>query len=203
MIREIYKKKKYWMAYTAVFMVMTVILFAPFWTEGKTLVWQQDGVYQHYNAFVYLGTWVRGIFKTLLTEHRLVIPMWEYSIGYGADVFTTLIYYVFGDPFALVSVFTPVKYADVGYTVAILLRFFMAGVVFSLYVRKLGARKDASLLASLMYVFSAYALYSGIRHPFFSESYGKSAADFAWNRKDFQKRETVGIQSGCICLGNI
>lgn len=155
------------MAYTTMFAVMTVILFAPFWTEGKTLVWQQDGVYQHYNAFVYLGTWARGIFKTLLTEHRLVIPMWEYSIGYGADVFTTLIYYVFGDPFALVSVFTPVKYADVGYTVAILLRFFMAGVVFSLYIRKLGAGKDASLLAALMYVFSAYALYSGIRHPFF------------------------------------
>ena len=159
--------KNFYVCYTILFLILAIIVFEPFWSCNKLLVWEKDGIYQHYNAFVYFGTWVRDILKTLIFEHRIEIPMWENSIGYGADVFTTLAYYAFGDPFSLISVFTPVKYGDIGYSIAIILRFYVAGIAFCAYTKKLDANREASLLGAMVYVFCSYALYAGVRHPFF------------------------------------
>lgn len=155
------------MLYTAAFLAAAGLVFSYFFIYGKSFVWNQDGLYQHYNAFVYLGQWVRSILKTLLTEHTLEIPMWEFGIGYGADVITTLSYYVVGDPFALISVITPMRYAEWGYMAALLLRYYAAGMAFCMYAKKMGCGRFASVCASLMYVFCTYAVFGGVRHPFF------------------------------------
>jgi hypothetical protein len=106
--------------YTLVFAVTACAVFGFFLVQGKAMIWNLDGIYQHYNAFVYLGQWVRRIITVLFTQHKLIIPMWEWSIGYGADIVTTLSYYNFGDPFALISVFFPTSMGEIGYTVSIL-----------------------------------------------------------------------------------
>lgn len=161
------KQKQFYTYYTFIFIGTALLVFSFFVISGKSFIWANDGLYQHYNAFVYLGQWVRSIFNTLWTQHKLVIPMWEFSIGYGADVFTTLSYYVLGDPFALISVFTPGSLAEVGYAIAILLRFYAAGLAFCAFAHYMKCQRFSSLCGAVMYVFSSYALFAGVRHPYF------------------------------------
>ena len=69
-----------------------------------------DGWYQHYKCLVYYSQYLRQILKDLLTLHRLVIPHWDFYIGEGADIINAMHYYVIGDPFALFSVFVPLRF---------------------------------------------------------------------------------------------
>ena len=102
----------------------------------KSFVWANDGLSQHFNAFVYLGDYLRGILKTLFTEGRLVIPMWEFGIGYGADIITTLQYYVLGDPVAIFSIVPVGGQEEELYGLLILLRLYLSGVAFCAFCRK-------------------------------------------------------------------
>jgi len=40
-----------------------------------------------------------------------VLPQWNFSLGYGGDILTTLHYYVIGDPLDLLSIACPTRYA--------------------------------------------------------------------------------------------
>ena len=134
-----------YLCYTIFFCVAAVLVFWHFIYYGKSMVWKVDGLYQHYNAFIYLGSWCRDIIQNLFYEHKLVVPLWEWGLGLGSDVITTLSYYVFGDPFALVSVITPIDYGEQGYAFSIILRFFMAGIAFCIYARKMKCERWCSL----------------------------------------------------------
>lgn len=162
------KKRNFYFLYTLLFLVCAALCFWQFYLNGKSFVWKNDGLYQHYNSFIYLGTYVREFFRTLVTEHKFVLPMWENSIGYGGDIFTTLSYYVFGDPFALISVITPTRFAEWGYAFSIVLRMFAAGIAFCAYAKKMKCSRWASLCGSVVYVFSVFALFAAVRHPYFA-----------------------------------
>lgn len=160
--------RKLYSSYTLAFIIAALIVFSYFYSFGKsTVMAEDDGLYQHYNAFIYLGVWCRKIIKNLIFNHKLVIPLWEWGLGYGADIITTLGYYTFGDVFALISVITPEKYGEIGYTAAILLRFYAAGFAFCAFAKKMGCRGWSTVCASVMYTFCSYAIFSGVRHPYF------------------------------------
>lgn len=137
--------------------------------EGKSLIWvgSSDGLSQHYNALMYWGEYLREVFRSLLETGSLTFPMWDTSIGYGADILTTLHYYVIGDPLALLSGFVPASKTEFLYDGLVLLRLYLAGVAFSAFCKKMGKGTFGTLLGSFIYVFSAYALYGGVRHPYF------------------------------------
>ncbi len=101
------KKRNFYLLYTLLFLVCAALCFWQFYLNGKSFVWKIDGLYQHYNSFIYLGTYVRDFFRTLVTEHKFVLPMWENSIGYGGDIFTTLSYYVFRRSFRFDFCYNP------------------------------------------------------------------------------------------------
>ena len=95
--------------YTLFFFVAAIFTFWHFFYYQKSMVWASDGLYQHYNAFMYFGSWCREVLKNIFLEHNFILPMWEWGLGYGSDIFTTLSYYSFGDPVSLISVFFPVE----------------------------------------------------------------------------------------------
>lgn len=131
------------------------------------MVWASDGLYQHYNAFIYFGSWCKDIIKSIFFDHNIVIPMWEWGLGYGSDIITTLNYYIFGDPFAFISVFVPAKYGEIGYTLSIILRFYAAGFAFCMFSRKMNCQKWTTVCGALMYTFCCYSIIAGVRHPYF------------------------------------
>lgn len=161
------KKYGYYLVYTVIFAVMSLIVFMPFWINGKGFVWGLDGSAQHYPAFAYLGQWLREIIRTLFTEGRFEVPMWDFNIGYGSDIITSMNYYAIGDPLNLISVLIPTKWAELGYDCVILLRFYLSGLAFSLFCFKMNNGKTATLAGAFAYVFCGYAIYAGIKHAFF------------------------------------
>lgn len=191
------KSRKYLLAYTLLFTLITVAISAPLWLAGKSLVLSGDPIEQHLGALIYYGRWLRDLPGYLLREHAL--PTYSLSIGYGSDVIDTLHFYVIGDPLNLLSALVPSAYTAVLYTVLIVLRMYLMGLTFSGMWFYLRASRRAAvtrgeetfrsgeasgggdiaqktyllpgwtsiLSGAMIYVFSAYTIFGGWRHPFF------------------------------------
>ena len=85
---ENYKKKKfsYLISYTVSFIFVALFFFRYFVIYNKTFVDTGDGIVQHYNVLLYYSKLLHKIWNTLLSEHRLIVPMWDFSIGFGEDI---------------------------------------------------------------------------------------------------------------------
>ena len=106
----------YFVMYTILFAALSILFFYGFWKAKLSFVWNVDGRTQH-----------------ILFKHKLEIPLWSFSIGYGSDIITTLHYYVIGDPLCLLSIFVPDRYMVHFYDIMILFRVYLAGLSFSVY----------------------------------------------------------------------
>ena len=156
------------MIYTLCFLCTAALVFSAFYLNGKTFVWDSDGVTQHFNALLYYRFWLRDILRTLFVEHRLEIPLWDLKIGYGSDILTTLHYYAYGDPLNLLSVFVPKEaWMDEFYSFLILLRIYLAGLSFSFFCFQRQEKKMAVLMGALLYAFSFWTIFAAVRHPYF------------------------------------
>lgn len=157
----------YWITYTLLFAAMIPAVLSILIASGKSLVWNSDGLRQHYIALVYLGRWGREVLENIFLHHTFEIPLWDFSIGYGSDIMTSLHYYVFGDPLNLISIAVPSRYTEHLYGILILFRMYLSGISFSIYCRKRNLSRQASLAGTFCYVFCGYTMFSAARHPFF------------------------------------
>lgn len=158
---------KYYLVYTLLFVLCAGLVFAPFICKGLSLVWEKDGMYQHIIALMYLGNWLREIVFGVVSGKGLVIPLWDFSLGYGSDIATTLHYYAFGDPLNLLSVFVPDGGTEYLYAALIVVRIYLAGLCFSLYCSKMGLGRVPTLAGALAYAFCGWVIFAGVRHPYF------------------------------------
>ena len=167
MIKE--QRKYCYGVYTLMFLLMCIVAFLPFFTEGKSFVWGagvEDGLSQHFSALAYYGEALREFFRNLLAGHPKLV-MWDMSLGYGADILSTLNYYAIGDPLNLLYGFVSPKNTETMYDFMILLRMYLAGITFIMYARKMKKRSYGTGIGALVYVFSGFCFRLGLRHPFF------------------------------------
>lgn len=167
MIKE--QRKYCYGVYTLMFLLMCIVAFLPFFTEGKSFVWGagvEDGLSQHFSALTYYGKALREFFRNLLAGHPKLV-MWDMSLGYGADILSTLNYYAIGDPLNLLYGFVSPKNTETMYDFMILLRMYLAGITFIIYARKMKKRSYGTVIGALVYVFSGFCFRLGLRHPFF------------------------------------
>jgi len=163
-------KKTYFLCFTFLFLLTFFCFFIIFFINHKSFIWKgetKDGLVQHYNSLMYYGSYLRNIVKNILFKHQFVLPMWDFSIGYGADVLSTFHYYVMGDPLNLLSIFVIPKYTEYLYMFLIFLRLYLAGLSFSYYCLFMKQGKKATLIASITYVFCGYCVFVSVRHPYF------------------------------------
>jgi uncharacterized membrane protein YfhO len=158
---------QYYLVYTLLFVLCAGLVFAPFICKGLSLVWEKDGMYQHVIALMYLGNWLREIVFGVVSGKGLVIPLWDFSLGYGSDIATTLHYYAFGDPLNLLSVFVPDGGTECLYAALIVVRIYLAGLCFSLFCSKMGLGRVPTLAGALAYAFCGWVIFAGVRHPYF------------------------------------
>lgn len=159
---------RFYLIYTVVFACTASLVFLAFFIEGKSFIWQPDGLKQHYIALTYYGEYLREIVHNLFVEHRLLVPMWDMNIGHGSDILITLHYYVLGDPLNLLSVFVPMEKTEYLYRVLIFVRIYLSGIAFSAYAFSHKKSKSGTLVGMLLYCFSGYVLYAGVKHPYFT-----------------------------------
>ncbi len=162
-------RSRLFLIYTAAFLLCAAGVYACFIVKGRSLVVSGDGWKQHFTAFVYFGQYGRTVLRTLLTEHQLVLPQWNFSLGYGGDILTTLHYYVIGDPLDLLSIACPTRYAVYLYSFLSLFRLYLAGLGFGAFClyKKQGAPLSIAV-GGVCYVFFTYSFLMVARHPFFA-----------------------------------
>lgn len=170
---------RYVLIYSGVFAVTALLVFAVYYLNGRSLIWSHDGLRQHTRALLCYSDWLRGIIKSIVTGGGISVPSYSFSLGYGADILGTLHYYVIGDPIAALSVFVPRRFIIPWfYTFTIVLRYYLSGLVFSVYAFAMSRRvsrgsggsafsSTAVLAGAMVYTFSGFALFTGIRHPYF------------------------------------
>lgn len=161
-------KLGFYSSYTLLWILMCVFIFIKFIIDKTTNIWVVDGMSQHLTALTYYSKYMRETLGNIFSGN-FHIKEWDMSIGEGSDVFNTLNYYCFGDPFALLSILFPAQYMYVCYVILSFARCYLAGIAFDLFFRKL--KPNAVLLsrisAALMYAFSFWTIYNIIKHPFF------------------------------------
>ena len=155
------KKKKYalLLSYSAVFAFVFLLCFWYFLYNHKTIIWEGDGLAQHYLAMLYCSRFFKSILHELMAGHGLVIPMWDMSIGFGADVFTTMHYYGLGDPFTLLTVIVPEAHMDKFYCVLYFIKLYCAGLGALLFMRHHKAGRLGSIIGAIVYCFSVWGIF--------------------------------------------
>ncbi len=158
--------KSFFALYTLLFAVVAAVGFSVFARYNASFIWSPDGSGQHYTALIYWGKYLREIARNLLAG-QLVLPQYDFSIAFGDDIEATLAYYVIGDPLNLLSALVPSKYTAYLYGALYIFRLYLSGVAFGCLAgyKKISAR--AASLAGLIYAFNSFALFFGVRHPFF------------------------------------
>lgn len=161
------KKSTIIFMYSISFFILFLLGYISFFKSGKSFVWgQNDGTTQHYPTLMYLGEYFRDIIKNILSGN-FQIPMFDFNLGMGSDIIQTFNYYGLGDPLMLLSALVPVKQSLYLYNFLVVLRCYLAGLAFlylCFYFRK---SKTSSLIGALIYVFCGFAVFSGVRHPYF------------------------------------
>ncbi len=162
------QRLKFLLLYTVIFIPMSWLVFQYFWNGNRTFLWMPDGWRQHYKGLLYYSKWLREVFTRLFVEHSLQLPSFSFSIGYGSDVLTTLHYYVIGDPLTVFSAFVPEAHMLTFYEIMVVVRIYLAGITFAYYCfyRK-KTNCHAVLAGAFVYIFCAYVLFAGVRHPYF------------------------------------
>ena len=136
--------------------------------QGKTFVWNVDGISQHIPALTFFRNWLLEILGSIFRGNP-DIPMWSYSLGEGSDIIDTLHYYCIGDPLCLLVLLFPAKAMGACYTVLSVIRMYLAGIAFIFFAREIKPKASASAFLSggLVYSLSNWAMYCAVRHSFF------------------------------------
>ena len=158
-------KLKYFLVYSICFaFLFTICFFVYFFKHGKNFFRSIDGLEPHYLIFLYIGRWIREVFQGIFITHT-GIPLWNYGIGYGADILTSNGGYI-PDLFNWISVFFPEKFSELGFNFTIILKFYRAGLAFSYYGFYKKQPAWAVLVGSIIYTFSG-VMYVAFSEPFF------------------------------------
>lgn len=153
--------------YLILFVICTTITFIYFAINAKSFVWHVDGYDQHLVAYTYYGQWLRTLFKNIFVNHNFLFPMWDTTIGFGGDIITTFNYYVLGDPLNLLCGLCPSAYMEFLYSGLVIVRLFLAGLFFMYYAKTMNIKNNGIVVGAIIYVFTCYTMYAGVRHPFF------------------------------------
>ena len=164
-----FSRKKYYLIYSGIFLfcILSYILYLV--ANGKTNVnATSDGMNQHFRILFYYSRHLRQIIKNLFENHKLIIPLWDFSIGEGSDIIRTLHGDIVGDAIAPLSVFVPEKYMYIFYMFDPALRIYLGGVFFSelcFYTKK--KYTLGTLAGAIVYCFSFWGLKNFTLHKYF------------------------------------
>ena len=187
-------KKQLMARYTILFAIISLIVFYPFYKNGVTFIWEQrtGWIIQHINALMYWGEYIRNFFSNIIHGH-FRFPMWDMSIGFGADILGTLNYYAIGDPLNLIYVFSNKSNIELLYNFMLVFRLYLAGVAFIAFGHYLKKDGNGILAGSIVYIFSGTFFSFSDTSSVFPKSNDLSSIIIDGSREDLQKRKTIFI----------
>ncbi len=152
------RRERFVLRYTLMFAFVAVAVLSVFVLNGRSLIRGLDGPAQHYAALRYLGEWLR----TGLSGGGW--KMIDFSLGQGMDVLTTLSYYCFTEPLAMISALVPAEYTEYLYAALLFARFYLAGLFAAMLARCHGAKGWTAAVAGLLYGCGSFMAAGGLWH---------------------------------------
>ncbi|MEG0758939.1 MAG: YfhO family protein, partial [Raoultibacter sp.] len=150
------KTRTLWLTYTILFVVFAFLALFVYPSNGRSLVWSVDGLEQYYPFFVYEGQWLREVVGGLFSGQGLVLPAWEFSLGYGSDVFISID--AFLDPLNLLSGLCPEAFSEYLFQFLVVFRMYLAGAAFIAFARYQGLARYPVICGALLYALCGTAM---------------------------------------------
>lgn len=163
--KEIFESRKYYFLYTVLFLIVSAVVFLPFMVRGNSLISSVDGYNQTYPAYIYISQYMKDFIKCII--HHEPIPTFDFSIGFGNDIITTLNSYGLGDIFYITAFLSPKQYSELLLTLNIIIKIYATGISFSIWGRYHKFSSPALLAASIFYTFNGYTYAFEILFPAF------------------------------------
>ena len=145
-IRPLKNTRNLVFTYTIMFCILVLGVFALFIIQHRSFVNMADAYDQ-------------GYFWTVEMKQNLLslisgdgYPMWSWARGTGADLKPPI------DIFMIIAALFPVGYIELGYTVAIVLRLYCAGLAFIALAGEVELDNFKRLMGAICYVFSSWAI---------------------------------------------
>lgn len=154
--------------YTGAFALLAIAIFGYYFLlQDRSLVRWTDGLRQHCTTLAYYGEYLRTILHNIFVEHKLEVPMFDFSIGLGHDIIATLHYYGIGEPLNLLSVFFPMEYTEYLYGFLMVFRMYLTGLFFGLYMYTKSQNAQAVVAGAISYALTSFTLNTVTHHPLF------------------------------------
>lgn len=134
------------LTYTVLFCVLFAGIFALFIIQGRSFVNHADAYDQGYFWTVELKSNLESLFS------GKGYPLWSWYRGTGMDAKLPI------DPFALIAALFPIGYIELGYTVAIVLRLYCAGLAFIAFGREVELSNFQCLIGALSYISTTWVI---------------------------------------------
>lgn len=164
MPRQLKQSYKLILTYTILFFILTIFIFAPYYFTNTSLIWQSDGIAQHYPALI---QWQSDL-KNIIFHHTFP-SNWSWKLGLGADYYQTFSYYTLGDIFTYGIAFISKAHLLTYYNTMVIVRLYLAGLSCLIFIYHWFKRASnwQYQLATFTYVFSGYTAFATFEHPFF------------------------------------
>lgn len=143
--------------YTILFAVMAFVFCFPVYIEGHTFIWRTDGFEQQYMFFILEGEWLRQLLNNIFVQHQFIIPMWNDTIGYGADYINSMMN-TLGNPINLLSVFATTHNAEFLLQLTVPITLYLGGLTFLWYCQYHHFSCYGSVIGAVVYVFSGFSI---------------------------------------------
>lgn len=166
MNRKKYNKPQVYITYTLGFILLIGIILIIFSLNGLSTVYNADALLQHYPTQFY----IRDLFYSFFRNISSGIERFNFNIGLGQDVMTTYHYYGITDPLNLLLGVSKRIDPEALYTSILVLRMYLSGLSFIFLCLYFEKGKRATVVGSLIYVFSNFTLAAGMMHPYFINS---------------------------------
>lgn len=158
------KKINYLLIYTTITILIFFISYFEFIKYHKTFLWKPDGVTLHGINLYLFGEYIRDIIKNKFSFES--INRFDFYNGFGMSrlgfIVTSYI-----EPINILGLFSNLKNYDLIYSFLVAIRCWLIGLSFSYYCWYKKYDLWITLIGSIIYTFSGYFFYAGVRHPFF------------------------------------
>lgn len=132
--------------YSLLFCVLMAGIFALFIAEGRSFVNHADAYDQGYFWTAEMGHNLKELFS------GQGYPLWSWDRGTGLDTKFPI------DPFLIIASLFPGGQIEFGYTLAIVLRLYFAGIAFIAFCREAELDEFKSIVGALCYVSSTFTI---------------------------------------------
>ena len=147
--------RDYSIFYLLFFLLCIFIFYLPL---KKSFFSISDGRHQQYIYFLYVGVWFRELCSNIFVRHVFELPMWDSTIGMGADAITTgFTGFLVPDPFYWVAAFIPLSLGELVFDIIVVVKSYFAGLCFIFYTAYKKFPEKGQIAGALVYTFSATA----------------------------------------------